>query len=483
LDLLDFYKLIIRNFLIIGLTTVMGAGGAFLITERQTPMYSATVQLFISTPATDGDLGTLIQGSGFSAQRVKSYAQIINGPQTLLPVISQLKLNTSYSLLASRVKASAPLDTVLLNVSVMDESGTRAASIANAIGKQFSITANELEVESSTSSETIKVTMVKTATIPTSPSSPRPLVNIILGILIGLGLGLTIGLIRQVIDSTIKNEDDLDETPLLAAVGFDKSASKFPLVTQISRYAPRTEAFRHLRTNIQYSQDGKAPRVIAITSAVPNEGKTSSSINLAISLTNAGLRTCFIEADLRKPKTSKYLELDREGLGLADYLKDAQAGKPVIEKYLQSWGEQGLQIMSAGEIPENPAELLEGAGFSNLINTLRERFDYVILDTPPALPVADAAIIASRTDGVIIIIKAGETKINQFKGVCDSIQSVGSRVIGSVINMIPTSRSYDNYGYRYGYGYSGSYRYSRKYKPYESIYIDETSTESNKHTK
>ena len=480
LDLLDFYRLLIRNFMVIVLCTLLGAGSALLITERQTPMYSATVQLFISTPATDGDLGALIQGSGFSAQRVKSYAQIINGPQTLSPVIRNLGLKTNYSELASRVKASAPLDTVLLNVSVLDESKTRAAQIANAVGRQFSLTANELEVDSASASETIKVTMVKTATVPTSPSSPRPLVNILLGILIGLGVGVTIGLIRQLFDTTIKNEDDLGEVPLLAAIGFDKSAEKFPLVTQISRYAPRTEAFRHLRTNIQYAQDGKAPKVISITSAIPNEGKTSSSINLAISLANAGLRTCLVEADLRKPKASKYLALNREILGLADYLKSAPTQSLLIDKFLHSWGDQGLVVMPSGSTPENPSELLEGSRFANLIDVLRERFDFVILDTPPALPVADAAIIASRTDGVIVIVKAGETKKNQFQGVCDSVQSVGSRVIGAVINMIPASRSYDNYGYRYGYGYSGSYRYSRKYKPYETVYGNEASTEINR---
>lgn len=479
MDLLDFYRLVVRNFLIIVFTTVLGLGGAYFITERQTPMYTATIQLFISTPATDGDLGALIQGSGFSAQRVKSYAQIINGPQTLLPVKEQLGIKQSYQELASRVKASAPLDTVLLNVSVMDESGERAASIANAIGRQFSLTANELEVENAAANETIKVTMVKTATVPTTPSSPRPLINLLLGVLIGLGLGLAIGLIRQVFDSTIKNEDDLGETPLLAAIGFDKSAVKLPLITKISRYAPRTEAFRHLRTNIQYAQDGKAPRVIAVTSAIPNEGKTSTSINLAISLANAGLRTCFVEADLRRPKASKYLEMNRENLGLADYLQKAQSVNSIsLSPYLHSWGENGLQIIPSGATPENPAELLEGQALTRLVGDLRDSFDYVIFDTPPALPVADAAIIASRTDGVIVVIKAGETKRNQFQGVCDSIQSVGSRVFGAVINMIPASRSYDNYGYRYGYGYSGSYRYSRKYRPYESVYGDENSDEA-----
>ena len=478
MDLIDFYKLVVRNFLIILISILVGAGSAYLVTDRQTPLYSANVQLFVSTPGTEGDLGALIQGSGFSAQRVKSYAQIINGPQTLLPVIRNLKLEMSYSLLASRVKASAPLDTVLLNVTVKDESATQAAKIANAVGRQFSLTANELEVKNA--SETIRVTMVKNAEVPKSPSSPRPLLNILLGILIGLGIGLSIGLVRQLFDTTIKNEDDLGEVPLLAAIGFDKSAEKFPLVTQISRYAPRTEAFRHLRTNIQYAQDGKAPKVISITSAIPNEGKTSSSINLAISLANAGLRTCLVEADLRKPKASKYLALNREILGLADYLKSAPTQSLLIDKFLHSWGDQGLVVMPSGSTPENPSELLEGSRFANLIDVLRERFDFVIIDTPPALPVADAAIIASRTDGVIVIVKAGETKKNQFQGVCDSIQSVGSRVIGAVINMIPASRSYDNYGYRYGYGYSGSYRYSRKYKPYETVYGNEASTEINR---
>ena len=469
MDLIDFYKLVVRNFLIILISILIGAGSAYLVTDRQTPLYSANVQLFVSTPGTEGDLGALIQGSGFSAQRVKSYAQIINGPQTLLPVIRNLKLEMSYSLLASRVKASAPLDTVLLNVTVKDESATQAARIANAVGRQFSLTANELEVKNA--SETIRVTMVKNAEVPKSPSSPRPLLNILLGILIGLGIGLSIGLVRQLFDLTIKNEDDLGEIPLLAAIGFDKSAEKFPLVTQISRYAPRTEAFRHLRTKIQYSQDGNATRVIAVTSAVPNEGKTSTSINLAISLSNAGLKTCFVDGDLRRPKASKYLEMNREKLGLSDFLNESQkSGKVSFSDYIYPWGDQGLQVIPAGNSMENPAELLEGPSLEKLVKNLRDNFDFVIIDTPPALPVADAAIIASRTDGVIVIVKAGETRKTQFYGVCDSVQTIGSKVLGAVINMIPESRSYDNYGYRYGYGYRGKYRSYKNvgYKPYSS---------------
>ena len=171
--------------------------------------------------------------------------------------------------------------------------------------------------------------------------------------------------------------------------------------------------------------------------------------------------------------------MHRDRDGLAEYLKVSQAGnQPALNDFLYSWGEQGLQVMPSGRSPENPSELLEGPALTNLIDSLRDTFDFVIFDTPPTLPVADSAIIASRTDGVIVVVKAGETKKNQFQGVCDAIQSVGSRVFGAVINMIPASRSYNNYGYRYGYGYSGSYKYSRKYRPYETVYSDDTSSDT-----
>ena len=168
MDLKDYYRLILRNLVVITVLTLLGAIAAAGITYAQTPVYQADIQLFVSTPSSALDINALAQGSSFSQQRVISYAQIINGPNTLNPVIKSLDLPYTAQQLAKQVKASAPLNTVLIDVTVSDPSPQRAADIANAIGNQFSATASSLD--SSGCNNAVKVSMVKNAIAPLKPS-------------------------------------------------------------------------------------------------------------------------------------------------------------------------------------------------------------------------------------------------------------------------------------------------------------------------
>lgn len=485
MDLKDFYRLVLRNLLVVALSTVLGLATAAGITYATTPMYEAKLQLFVSTQSSDFDISALVQGSSFSQQRVKSYAQIIPSPTTLAPVISKLGLETTPEKLAKRVKASAPLDTVLINVTVTDESPVMAAQIANEIGAYFSTFVNDLELSKSDDSPPIKVSVVKTATAPENPSTPRTALNLLLGLILGFGLGVGLAILRQLFDQTIKNENDLDATPLLGAIGFDEDATSKPLITQISRYSARTESFRQLRTNLQYIRADQPPKVVAITSAVPGEGKTSTSINLAASLAQSGFKVALIEADLRRPKSSSYLGLSAKVAGLSEVLSGKEKGsvEQRINELIQNFGEDvEFKFLSSGAVPPNPSELLDSQTFDAVIDYFRANFDFTIVDCPPALPVADASIVSTRVDGVLVVTEAGKTRKNQFLGVREAVSQVGGQVLGVILNKIPFSRSYDDYGYRYGYGYGyrrkyGYYKYSgyKSYKPYAAKGEEENS--------
>lgn len=366
MDLRDFYALIMRHLAIVVASSILGLGGSFLATYLVTPMYEAKVQLFVSTPSSSLDLSSLIQGSSFSQQRVKSYAQIVNGPSTLMPVISRLKLDIPFNTLSKRVKASAPLDTVLLNISVQDESPRQAAAIANAIGLEFSNTVNKLELAQSSGDSSIKVSLVKTARIPTEPSSPRLELNLALGLILGFGLGIGISIIRQIFDRTIKSESDLGEVPLLAAIGYDELAIEKPLISQVSRYHARTEAFRLLRTNIQYLKTDSPSKVISITSAVPGEGKSSTAVNLAISFAQSGMRVLVIEADMRRPKVSQYLGEPKDADGLSEILSSTDPlTRKSMSEIIIAIEKEKINLISAGKIPPNPAELLDSRDSMN----------------------------------------------------------------------------------------------------------------------
>jgi capsular exopolysaccharide synthesis family protein len=288
---------------------------------------------------------------------------------------------------------------------------------------------------------------------------------------IGFGLGVGLSLIRIIFDNTIKTEDDLDGSPVLASISFDATAEGFPLITQISRYAPRTEAFRQLRTNAQFINPDNPPKVIAVTSAVPFEGKTSSSANIALSFASAGFKTLLIEADMRRPKLNEYMRFEKRRPGLSEILSGRISG-PVsakLKKTEWSFEDKGLLVLSSGVIPPNPSELLDSEVFKQLVAYARKTNDYVIVDCPPTLLVADAAIIATQCDAVILVTRVGKTRKNQFLGARENISAVGANVIGVLMNMVPQSRT-DEYGrkYGYGYGYGYGFRRIRSYRAYRS---------------
>ncbi|CAB5241219.1 unannotated protein [freshwater metagenome] len=465
MDLQDYYRLIRRNLGLILVFVILGVGTSTIVTFLQTPMYEAEVQLFVSTPASSVDISALAQGSSFSQQRVKSYAQIINGPQTLNSVISQLKLDISAQELAKKVKASAPLDTVLINVIVTDPNPELVADIANAVGFQFAKTVNNLELGTSgDTASAIKLSVVKNAIVPTTPSSPKKTLNLLLGLILGFGLGLGISILRVIFDNTVKNANDLDETPLLAVIAFDKEAITHPLISQISKWSARTESFRHLRTSLQYLKAENPPQVISVTSAFPNEGKTTTSVNLALSLVLSGHATLLVEADLRRPKLLSYLGAKSDSPGLSELLsgKLSMSEEENVRSAISTMPNTGLDFMASGHLPPNPTELLDSQSFQSLLTQLRGMYDFIIVDSPPALLVSDAQVISTNVDGTLIVIHAGQTRKNQYLGTRESIQAVGGTILGAVLNMVPETTLQGDYGYKYSGGEPGRYGY-RKY--------------------
>ena len=463
MELIQYWRLIVQNRIVIGASTLVGLVIAAAITFTTTPLYESQAQIFVSTPASTLDISALATGSSFSQQRVKSYAQIINSPKTLEPVIQRLDLKMDAKTLSSMVTASAPLDTVLISLTITDTNPQRAAKIANAVADQFGITVGDLELHGIGIDSPVKVSTVKDAIPADSPASPKKVINLALGLLLGFGLGIGIASLRKLLDNTVKNEDDLLGTPLLAAIGFDEIADEKPLVTQIGRYAARTEAFRTLRTNLQFLNPDAHPQVIVMTSALPNEGKTTSSINLALSLAQAGAKVILVEADLRRPKVPLYLEMSSMSEGLSDLISGPKKLTPQgIKAMLHPYESTGLKVLLSGMIPPNPSELLSSKKFEELIDMLRKQFEYVIIDCPPLLPVTDAAIVSAKADGCVLIVHAGATKKPHFIGSRDAIKAVGSNILGVIINKIPESSLEYEYGYRYGY----PRYYGANYQPY-----------------
>ena len=201
------------------------------------------------------------------------------------------------------------------------------------------------------------------------------------------------------------------------------------------------EAYRSLRSNLEYSSFSGENRVIVVTSSIPGEGKSTTSGNLALSLAQNGNTVLLVDCDMRKPSLHKKFKISNDS-GMAEILIKKKQFVEVAKKYNDK-----LIIVTAGKIPPNPAEMLSSTYMESFINKIKESFDYVILDTPPLQAVTDAQILATKADGVILVVKAGYVKSDVVSASVDLIKKVNGRIIGTVLNCVDKKRSGGNYYY------------------------------------
>ena len=448
MELKDYIRVIRKRWQIIVAVTLVVVAGAALATALSPKIYEATTRLFVSTSG-GSDSGALLSGSNFTQQRVKSYADVITTPNVLDPVIQTLKLDTTAAKLGDQITATVPLDTVLIEVAVTNTDPRVAAQVADAVGKQFTMTVADLESVSKGQSSPVKVTVVSAPTVPTTPISPKPTRNLALGVVLGLLLGLGLALLRDLLDTTIKVEKDCAEVtsvPVIGGIAFDPEASKNPLIVQADPHSPRAEAFRTLRTNLQFVDAANHPRSIVFTSSVPGEGKTTTTANLAITMAAGGARICVVEGDLRRPRLLDYMGMDGS-LGLTNVL----IGQADLGDVLQQFANSSVYVVGAGSVPPNPSELLGSAAMIETLRELESRFDVVIIDTPPLLPVTDAAVLSTIAGGTVVVVGAGRVDRDHLAKSLQSLDAVKSRVLGLVLNLIPTKGSDAYYNYRDGY--------------------------------
>lgn len=454
MELRDYIRILRKSWVLIVLFTLVAVGAASAFSIVQTPQYSATSKVFVSTQSS-GSTSDLAQGNSFSVARVKTYSALVTTPIVLLPVVAALDLGITADELADKVAASAPLDTSIISVTVTDTDPVRAADTANAISASLTLIVQDIETPDSTDAASpVKLTRAQEATVPTVPVSPNVPLNIALGALVGLALGVGIAVLRETLETRIRNTRDVEQLtdlPILGGIVFDPKAKDRPLIVHVDPRSPRAESFRTLRTNLQYLDVGRTDRSFVITSSIESEGKSTTGANLAIALADAGSRVLLIDADLRRPKVADYMDLEGS-VGLTDVL----VGRADLADVIQPWGKAQLFVLPAGHVPPNPSELLGSTRMTQLITEFNRAFDVVIFDSPPLLPVTDAAILAKSVGGALIVVAAGRTHKNQLKGAIAALDNVGAPVSGLVLTMLPTkgpdAYGYGHYGYGNGYG-------------------------------
>ena len=319
--------------------------------------------------------------------------------------------------------------------------------------------------------------IVDSARAPGAPIEPNVPRNLLFGIVLGLASGVGLAFLLEGIDSTVRTTEQAQMISGLASLGMiplgSKSAREGPnpkrlviatskeaveLVTQVRPQSQMAESYRALRTSLLLSNLGSPPKVIMVTSALPQEGKTTTSINTAVVLAQKGVRVLLIDADLRRPSIHKTL-----GMGPHSGLSNVLTGSTTLEKAITRTAIlPNLFILAAGTPPPNPAELLASSNMRDVLMQLREQYDHIVIDTPPSLSVTDAVVLSPRADAVVLVIRSGQTTKQALRRSRDILTQVNAKVVGVLLNAVDLSSP----DYYYYYEYQG--KYARYYRDEES---------------
>jgi receptor protein-tyrosine kinase len=312
-----------------------------------------------------------------------------------------------------------------------------AQQLTQAVAEQLTTLVASLETPRGQADSPVRATIVNDASLSSNPASPNWTRNLGLAALFGLLLGLGAAVLRELLDGSIKDADDVAEVadvPVLGHIARDSGAARDPLVA-LDGGTPCTEAFRVLRTNMKFADAEHNRKVFAVTSSVPGEGKTTTAMNLAITLAQGGEKVLLLEGDLRQPRIFEDMHVSA-AVGLTTVL----SGKMPLEDVVQDAGVPNLSVLTCGPQPKNAADLLQSRRMADVLARARDTYDIVVIDTPPLLPVADATLLAAQSDGTLLVVRHGKTTRDQLSRAIQRLDAVNVRLVGVILNMLPNGR-------------------------------------------
>lgn len=508
-DLRRYMGMLWRWAWLLALSTVLGAGAAYLVSIRMTPVYQASTTVLINeAPATRStDYASLV----LSERLAQTYAELMVKAPVLEEVINRLQLPYAVTSLKKVVQVQPVRDTTLIEVRVEDADPHRAAEIANtlvavfaeqnralqaarydaskqslreqmaqieaqireadtalaALGDVEDVQRDRLEaniaqyrqtyasllqsyeqIRVAEAQTTASVVQAELASAPGQPIRPRTRNNTALAGVVGLMIAAGIVFLIETLDDTLRTAEQVARELGLPVLGIIATHT-VPEGQPISAAKPRSlasEDFRSLRTNIQYASVDRSIRSLLVTSPSPSEGKSTVASNLAIVLAQSGSKVALIDADLRKPNVHKVLGLPNR-LGLSNLFVQTS---PLLNGHMQPTVTPNLAALTSGALPPNPSELLGSEKMFRILGHIHESVDMIIVDSPPVLAVTDSAVLGPRVDGVILVLKPGATKLAAARHAVDQLRRVGARILGVVLNEVETGRR----GYSYNYYYT-----------------------------
>lgn len=451
MDLRQFFGTLRRRWIFGVVTFLLGVAATVAVVFSMAPQYGSTAKIFISTPSG----GSAEYAASFIVtQRVASYADIAVDPTVLSAAADRLSFPQTGEQLAGHVSASVVTATQTIQLDAKADTPERAQEMVGAVAEELTATVKRLERPiNSGESPAIAARIAGEPSLSSSPVSPNIPLNLGAGVLISLFVALTGALVRDLMDRTVKNRHDIERlTPaaILGTLPYNSEVKQEPLSAETG--GSLAEAFRVLRTNLQFVKLDSDRRAILVSSALPNEGKTLVATNLALSMAQSGKSVLLIDSDMRNPNVARLLDLEN-AVGVMSVL----VGRTSFEQALQTHV-SGISFLGTGPMPPNPAEVLESQAMRDLLARARREFDIVIVDAPPMLPVADASILLTEVDGALLLVRHGSTTREQLRLALARIETVGGSLLGLVLNRTPRrATDMDSYGYGYGHGYGYGY--------------------------
>ena len=478
IDLSRLFGALLKRAWIIGIVSVFCAILTLVYTVAfVSPKYDSSAKFYVNNSSLDVGIDSIISASDLSASKelVQSYIVILNTRETLDAVIDYAGVDRTYREVKSMISATSVADTEIFQVVVTCEDPVEAEQIADAI-------AYVLPKRISSIIDGTSAKVVESAVLPAGASSPNYTKNTMLGFVLGLVIMAAIVVVLELLDVTIRAEEDISRVcrhPILASVpdmmasgkgapqygyGKDKSAENNAQDRPVAFYGNRigfaaSESYKLLRTKLQFSfTEDNGCRVIGVTSAMVSEGKSLTSINLAYSLAELGKRVILLDADMRRPTLAEKLKLNKKP-GLSSCLTGQGDLNNLIQRCNVSGGDKSFFVITAGQNPPNPVELLSSSKMNLVLETLRKYYDYVIVDLPPVKEVSDSLAIADKLDGMLLVVRQNYCNRADLNDTVRQLEFVNAKVLGVVFNGVSETgkgygrkyknRYYKNYGYYY----------------------------------
>jgi succinoglycan biosynthesis transport protein ExoP len=447
MELRDYLRIVRKRKSLIAGATLLCTVTALVTSLATIPVYQGTAKLLVvAKTEPGGGTASAYEGALLSQQLVKSFAQILESRATAEAALHLDPQPFTARQLQAKIHAEPVIETLLINLNVDDTEPARAKRLTNSVARAFIRTVPSLQ-----SGSALRVSLVEPALTPSEPVRPRTKLNVALGLVLGLMLGVGVAILREFLDRSVKTPEELEAAAGVPVVGTIPPfrAAKQPIPVDAEPRTPAAEAFRKLRTNFAFLGVDRESLCCVVTSPAAAEGKSTVAANLAIALAQAGKRVALVDADLRKPSLHRVFGLTQR-VGTTTVLLDQ--ADPLDA--LQQPGPGLPAVLTSGQLPPNPSELLGSRRMQQLIEDLRGAFDVILVDCAPLLPVTDPMVVSRFADGILLIARAAVTTRDQAQTARNACAKAGATVFGSVLNATSVAEGDQSAYYAY-YGESG----------------------------